>query len=261
MEKYSNWRDAGTGIQPFLPPAPIKVDLRFGSLVLALIQSYILGPFLALVRSVLLLPVTLLTLLLIGLKQLLVVKFFQRAFHTTIVGPLVRLVLLLLGFHFIHHEIVSLKKGRRDANTTASGKRTAPVTSPQAGDLLLANHASYIDIFYLYAHYDPVFVQMDATVTDPRRFRRISVGQALQTCGECPMGFARGQKQGTKEDEGTLQTLPMLTRNARAHREGPVVVFLEGTTSNGRALLKPLEVFRNQEDVDPESRLFPLLFK
>ncbi|RKP33660.1 hypothetical protein BJ085DRAFT_32571 [Dimargaris cristalligena] len=259
MEKYSNWRDPGTGIQPFLPPAPVKIDRHIGQIVVACVRDYLFGPLIALARIVLLIPVLVLLVSTRYISYLFVFHALKRLYQDWVTGGLIRLTLFLLGFHFIPFNVVSLKKGRQDPTASGSGQRQPD--SIQSGDIIVANHTSYVDIIYLYGRFNPVFVQMkplDTTTTttsrDPtqveHRFRRVSVYEALRGCGGCP---AAASSSGT--------SLAALTREARARRSGPVVVFIEGTTSNGRALLKPMDVFRVQADVDRESRIHLLLLK
>ncbi|KAJ1657988.1 Lysophosphatidic acid:oleoyl-CoA acyltransferase 1 [Dispira simplex] len=167
----------------------------------------------------------------------------RRMVRQILVGLLLRIILFLLGYHFIHHETVTLKKGRV---TSSDGTDTV-----RYGDLILANHVSYIDVLYLYAKYDPVFVRQDPTIDQPERFSIISFREAFWGCTACPMNIAKD----------TSTALSALTQEARRTASGPVVLFIEGTTSNGRALLHPLETFRTREDADPAARLHLLLFK
>ncbi|KAJ1953821.1 Vacuolar protein sorting protein vps66 [Dispira parvispora] len=209
MEKYSRWRDAGTGIQPFLPPAPVKIQKRAGRVALDFCRSYLFGPLLGATRVLLL-------------------------------GPM---VLMALVGETLCSLTVTLKKGRA---TSPAGTDTI-----RHGDLILANHVSYIDVLYLYTKYNPMFVRQDPTATQPDRFSAIPFREAFWGCTTCPRNDAKG----------TSTTLSALTRDARRKGSGPIVLFIEGTTSNGRALLHPLETFRTGEDVDPETRLHLLLFK
>ncbi|KAJ2337807.1 hypothetical protein GGF43_007025, partial [Coemansia sp. RSA 2618] len=50
MEKFSKWRDAGTGIQPFLQPVPARTQQSIVGRVLGAFKSYIAGPVVAVVR-------------------------------------------------------------------------------------------------------------------------------------------------------------------------------------------------------------------
>ncbi|KAI9228869.1 MAG: hypothetical protein DHS80DRAFT_22911 [Piptocephalis tieghemiana] len=218
MEKYSQWRDPGTGIQPFLPPVPSRTATQ-GPGYLA--RRYLLGPILCILRLILLLV----PLLLFGLTELLIfiipVPVLQRAIHRPLTAVTARLTLLLAGFWSIPSRIVTLRKGRSIA------KKVEPIRS---GDLLITNHTSYVDILYLMfralgipSRYDPVFTRC---YTDSPKVSLVSPWEAMRTCG-----------QVYEKTPATAMTLEEACSMARRKHQGPVVVFPEGTTSNGRALL------------------------
>ncbi|KAJ1973962.1 Vacuolar protein sorting protein vps66 [Dimargaris xerosporica] len=252
MEKYSQWRDPGTGIQPFLPPAPVRSGRRVGQAVLESLLTYLLGPLIALVRLVALFPVIGLTGCVELLCILLYVGAIQRLVRALLLRPLGRLLFILLGFYRLPHTITSLKRGRairQPLDTTSTHK---PVVS---GDLILANHVSYLDVLYLYYFYGPIFVRQDV-ISRPNgepRFYRVEFWHALTRCYEA------GELNSAAHL--TRLNLAQITKEARRTRTGPVVLFVEGTTSNGRALLSSLGPFTAVQDVDPDTSLHLLLFQ
>ncbi|KAJ2774406.1 hypothetical protein IWQ57_000831, partial [Coemansia nantahalensis] len=50
MEKYSKWRDSGTGIQPFLQPVPARAQQGLVAGALQAVKNYAAGPVVALAR-------------------------------------------------------------------------------------------------------------------------------------------------------------------------------------------------------------------
>ncbi|KAG2236038.1 hypothetical protein INT48_008130, partial [Thamnidium elegans] len=52
MEKYSRWRDAGTGIQPFLPPVPPRTDSSI-LVTLSNVIHIVVGPIQAIIKIIL----------------------------------------------------------------------------------------------------------------------------------------------------------------------------------------------------------------
>ena len=129
---------------------------------------------------------------------------------------LLRLLLFLMGFFYIKTETISLRKSR-DRTTDTSVKQ---------GDLIIANWTSYVDIIYLAYQFSPVFTQV---FIDTPRVKVISFWEAIQLVGQSPQ---------VAQNQNTLYTLDALAEKAKQAGWGPVVVFPEGTTTNGRALLK-----------------------
>ncbi|KAG0338812.1 hypothetical protein BG004_007060 [Podila humilis] len=152
----------------------------------------------------------------------------HKIYHRFITAVLLRLVLILLGFFWIRTEVVTLKRGRAAANKTLTGNR---VTS---GQMIVSNWSSYIDILYLAFRYDPVFTQVyPETLT----VRQISLWQALLLSGSYPEAAPKA----------SVETMPLKEFVKAMHKKGagPVVVFPEGTTTNNRAILKFVPIFKD----------------
>ncbi|KAI7818294.1 hypothetical protein BC939DRAFT_463527 [Gamsiella multidivaricata] len=229
MEKFSRWRDQGTGIQPFLPPVPANADHSPIEKVITAILI-VVKPITGAVKFVV---VCALALVLVTLETLgLVLSPFgpvQKLYHRLISTIFVRMILVLLGFFWIKHEVVTLKRGRSAGTNKAQSLNRKATAS---GDLIICNWSSYIDILYLVFRYDPVFTQIyPATLT----VRQISFWEALRLSGSYPE---------SSPPEG-VETLPILDFVKAMHKKGagPVVVFPEGTTTNNRAILKFVPIF------------------
>ncbi|KAJ1548243.1 hypothetical protein HK096_007409 [Nowakowskiella sp. JEL0078] len=100
------------------------------------------------------------------------------------------------------------------------------------GEILVANHISYIDIFYLAAKFAPTFVE----IGDNGTVSPISTWKAIADVGLTP-------KKDLKNLNGL--SLEELASKLKTSGGGPIVVFPEGTTSNGRGLLKFLPVLNS----------------
>ncbi|KAJ2031908.1 Vacuolar protein sorting protein vps66, partial [Coemansia sp. S2] len=157
MEKYSKWRDSGTGIQPFLQPVPARTQQLGLWTAINVVKSYVVGPLVAVVRLIALGATAALASATTAIGALLVVPSVRRGWTRCTQSALARLALFIIGFYYIDAKTVSLQKGRR-ANAKDSGKKNGGVKS---GDIIVANHASYIDILYLVAKYSPVFIEID----------------------------------------------------------------------------------------------------
>ncbi|KAF9391827.1 hypothetical protein CPB97_005235 [Podila verticillata] len=228
MEKFSRWRDQGTGIQPFLPPVPAVEDHSPAEKALGVILM-IVKPITGLVKMALVAVVGVVYLILESIGLVLSpLGPIHRIYHRFITAVLLRLVLVLLGFFWIKTEVVTLKRGRAASNKAQPGSRTV------SGQIIVSNWSSYIDVLYLAFRYDPVFTQVyPETLT----VRQISLWQALRLSGSYP----------ELAPEAGVETLPLLEFTKAMHKKGagPVVVFPEGTTTNNRAILKFVPIFKD----------------
>ncbi|KAF9933214.1 hypothetical protein FBU30_006155 [Linnemannia zychae] len=230
MEKFSRWRDQGTGIQPFLPPVPANADHSPIQKVFTAVLM-IVKPVTGVVKLLLVGILSLVYMLLeaIGLIFKPVAPLY-RLYHRLISAIFLRVILVLLGFFWIKTETVTLKRGRSGAGSKAHvpSRRAAP-----AGELIVSNWSSYIDILYLAFRYDPVFTQMYSTTLT---VREISLWEALHQAGSYPE---------LTPPEG-VETYPLLDFVKSVHKRGsgPVVIFPEGTTTNNRAILKFVPIFK-----------------
>ncbi|CDS07775.1 hypothetical protein LRAMOSA01724 [Lichtheimia ramosa] len=251
MEKYSRWRDAGTGIQPFLPPVPPRTDSNLLSTLSNVIHT-IVGPIQGIVKLVLVVVTSLLYLILVpGIGLLLSpIRLLQRCWDRCFSFILLRLVLFFIGFFFIKSETVSLRRGssRNNGNTNKEAKI-------KSGDIIVSNWTSYIDVLYLAYKYKPVFTQVFPV--EGKNVRRISFWQALRLCTQEPAL--------TPEDidvhPSELYTLRELAQEAASRHWGPIAIFPEGTTSNGRALLKFAPIFKCYEPSERSNHFHILAFK
>ncbi|KAI7860148.1 hypothetical protein BDC45DRAFT_530587 [Circinella umbellata] len=257
MEKYSRWRDAGTGIQPFLPPVPPRTESSLLS-TLSDAVHYIVGPIQGLIKLTLVLLLSLLYFLVNKVIGIIMVGPLARIWSRLWSTIFLRLILMASGFFFIKTEAISLRRGSsRRSNNNVGGQQTtskASSSSVQSGDIIVTNWTSYIDVIYLAYAYDPVFTQ----VYPQGKVRRIGFWKALRSCTKIPPPPLEEQEQ--EEQEG-LYTLRELQQQAKENGWGPIVVFPEGTTSNGRALLKFAPVFNCYQPSERNGRFHVLAFR
>lgn len=263
MEKFSAFRDPGTGIQPFLRPIPPT-----GSEALLIATSplrYAIG----LVRTLLVLILGILHALIVEVvcQVLRSVPPLYRVVSHVSTALFARLALLFIGLPWIPVHVVSRKRGRNS--------KTNETWSPGAGDLIVSNWVSTIEILWLAFRFNPIFVlpvsaageqaQQAATPSSPitrtpgRRtgtgsaaisspaaraptprvpilgFRQTSLFGMLRATGHVPSAV---QAHTTSSDVKSLEEI-------RGGADRPVVVFPECTTSNGRGLLRFAELFRD----------------
>ncbi|KAF5370000.1 hypothetical protein D9758_001143 [Tetrapyrgos nigripes] len=259
MEKFSAYRDPGTGIQPFLTPVPPpNPNGNFLSL-LVLPIGYMLGT----IRSALIL-VLLATYLLVvyGLFSILLfVPPLHRIASSIITSIICRSILFLLGLFWIPVEIVARKRSR--------GNVSAGSWSPAAGDIIVSNWVSWIELLWLAFRFNPIFmlpipesavVHADLSASSPVTHtpgRRTGTGSAnIATPVRGPssqipiVGFKPVSLLTMIQQTGHIPpfqsisgTKPSSLEDIRAAADRPIVVFPECTTSNGRGLTRFADIF------------------
>ncbi|KAJ2996547.1 hypothetical protein HDV02_006380, partial [Globomyces sp. JEL0801] len=217
MEKFSGWRDAGTGIHPFLYPKPPRTDT---AVYYSAFKCYLVGPIIAVIKLILILIITLLTFLLEVIGLVFIVPAVVQSWKSFLYLIFGRCILFLCGFYYIETSEVSVKKLKANS-------KSKPVNAQPLRQLIVSNHSSYLDILYYAYSYAPIFlgVTMDGKVA------RLSTWDAFTDAGNVLTHL---------DDSMTLSDyLKADTSNI------PIVLFPEGTTSNGRGILKFIPVFKD----------------
>ncbi|KAF7352871.1 hypothetical protein MVEN_01254200 [Mycena venus] len=262
MEKYSAYRDPGTGVQPFLPLVPPPSNLL---VKLSVPLAFLVGG----ARTVLVLVLLVVHLILVQVVSVIFipVPFFHRFVTHIFTAFTARLSLVVLGVYWISVDNVTRKRGPRGAKDIETWK-------PRAGDLIVSNWVSWVEILWLAFRFNPIFVLPvaesgpspatpaltseaishtpgrrtgtgSANITATSRgvtarvpilgFRQISMVSALRFTGRAP-------PFGATKTGGPYQSLEDIRKLAGR----PIVVFPECTTSNGRALLRFADVFQQK---------------
>jgi len=222
MEKYSHWRDSGTGIQPFLPLKNLNSNSSLDN-ILFFLNTFVLGPPLATIRLILISLI-----FLIYLIQNIFINIFPNGSLKWLFGKLLftwesRMVLFYMGFNWINSQKVTLTRGRKHAK-----KENIKVSH---GDVIVCNCQSYIDIIYFLSKFNPIFVKIFET----GKVKPVSFLEAIKNIGSYPQ---------LKEEEGAI-SLKDVINESKKNKMGPIIVFPEGTTTNGKGLLKFLPVFKD----------------
>ncbi|KAJ3241875.1 hypothetical protein HDU81_009737 [Chytriomyces hyalinus] len=224
------WKDPATGIQPFMPTRGVRSHPQ--SELWKSIKD-LCGPIVALLRLILVAAITTIGAVLYCLFMLIPVPSVRSVCNSWISFACGRLVLFLLGFYSISVKEEQLHlpfgSGSRPALSLREKSALKSTTNRAIlpGDLIVSNHASYVDIIYLFTMYSPAF-----TSINPKTglLRQIPLYEAIMSCGQHPSHLSEHTKSET--------TLPNLIESCRKQNK-PVVLFPEATTSNNRALLRP----------------------
>ncbi|KAF8639664.1 hypothetical protein AX17_000928 [Amanita inopinata Kibby_2008] len=256
MEKFSAYRDPGTGLQPFLTPVPSRAPHALANLLLPF--RYLL----AILRTALiLLLLAIYAILVRGLCLcLLPVPSLHRCISHVLTAILTRTALFFLGLFWIPVEHISRKRG-------GQGTKNGSAWNPQGGDIIISNWVSWIELLWLAFRFNPVFVlpvpehgfsspaphlstsighvpgrnikSANTFTQNPQKkaipiiaFRRVSLLSIISMTGH--VSSCVGSEPGAS----------LSLEQIRRHADRPIVVFPECTTSNGRGLLKFSDVFR-----------------
>ncbi|GHJ86973.1 hypothetical protein NliqN6_3375 [Naganishia liquefaciens] len=230
MEKYSKWRDPGTGIQPFLPPVPATSE----SPLLVLYKA--VAGFASISRCAVLLVVALVYAVLVDIPERVLGPALSRRITRIPSAALCRLALFLMGYWWIGTEVAQVKRVREKIPVKVEVK---------AGDLIVANWTGYIEVLYLAFRYQPTFLlpiheEAPASTADTSEsitthtkflgYKPVRLSTLLSLTAHTPTTF-RTRLAGTI-------TYPSIAHARSSLPGAPLVVFPEGTTSNARGLLK-----------------------
>ncbi|QRW16406.1 hypothetical protein RhiXN_04407 [Rhizoctonia solani] len=256
MEKFSAWRDPGTGVQasvPFLTPVPpqsTKSLADYGAAAFGIVFG-VFRSILALILLALFVAFHLVCVLLLPIPPL------HRFFSWLVIAILGRIFLCLLGFWSISTYVASRKNRRADTATSDDW-------SPGPGDIIVSNWASWIEVLWLAVRYNPQFVlpvcaspTLSATQTTAPATpgRRTGTGSAQVSTASAArrqqiLGFRTASllemilATGHVPPYGSSTSTVMATiEDIRAQCDRPLVVLPECTTSNGRALIRFADVF------------------
>lgn len=214
MEKFGTWRDPGTGIYPFLSKTQTQPAFQ------RVLKDFILGPIIAILRLLLIFIIGTWMMFVTFLHQLIPSQVLKRGFKRYTYSMGARSLLLLMGFWWISTSEKTLKKGRKEAIKSNT-------KSLQAGDLIISNYTSYIEILYLAFRFSPQFVKI--YMKDGKAYvLPISLQEAIIDCVSKPnltLPSDADQKLMTLEEYSEICP-------------EPIAVFPEASTSNGKTILK-----------------------
>jgi 1-acylglycerol-3-phosphate O-acyltransferase len=207
MEKYRSSADPSTGIHPFIPAEDPASSLQVCLLLL------LLGPF----RLLALLVGAVFTAVLSTVAACLgvVSGTLARPFYRLADAVGLRAVLFGFGVWRAQNPVLGLPRTREGV----AGLH------PSHGDVVFCNHASYLDPIYLACTYSPVLVVVGANGAC------YSVSYPAAALNVLSPG--RAANSGARKPE----SLSQVSENAAKRSSGPVVVFAEGTTTNGKGVL------------------------
>ncbi|QRV87712.1 hypothetical protein RhiJN_15730 [Ceratobasidium sp. AG-Ba] len=242
-----------TRILPFLTPVPPQATRSLADYALVAF-GWVLG----VLRSIALLVLAPIFVGLYGLSiALSPIRPLHQALSWVITATFGRIMLCLLGFWSVSTQTITRKARRADTSGLENW-------SPRAGDIIVSNWASWVEVLWLAVRYDPIFVlpvcaskphSTASTITPLTPGRRTGTGSAqIATSSAAPrqqiLGFRTASlfevilATGHVPPYGSsTSTITTTIEDIRSRADRPLVVFPECTTSNGRALLRFADVF------------------
>ncbi|CAJ0748602.1 24838_t:CDS:2, partial [Entrophospora sp. SA101] len=103
-------------------------------------------------------------------------------------------------------------------------------------DVIICNSTSYVELLYLAFRYDPIFTQIYSSTNE---LRPISLWKAINQISSYP------ELEPSSPGIKTLEFSRLINDDYIKNSKRPIVIFPEGTTSNGKALLKFIPIFRD----------------
>lgn len=210
MEKYRSTADLSTGVHPFIPSAD---NTGLGSRLVCAI-CLLPARCCAVVIGVALASGGCLIAVVIGVLSRAMGRACVRISHR------LGLRFVLFGFGVWKYSSPTLERPR---------SRACVIDSPPGhGDLIVCNHSSYLDPIYLSCTYSPVFVQATAGGS----LVQISLWKAVLLAST---GVADKKDHEIGPAVGSLANVAAFSAK---RRNGPTVIFAEGTTTNGAGVLR-----------------------
>ncbi|KAK9366084.1 hypothetical protein V1509DRAFT_631226 [Lipomyces kononenkoae] len=232
MEKFSQWRDKGTGIAPFLPHPSSTFEAT--SLASSSGPIRLANGVLAVFSFIVKIPLV----LALGSLHFAIILQFVPSYPVRKASA--RILLTILGVWYWNVSIEGVQ-----ARGSASRKHL--YNSPKAGDIIFSNFLSPLDALVYSAIVDPVFVI-------PAYNGAIKVYALFDA-------VVSSLKLPTAASSSTMPTLGEIQAKALASQK-VVVIFNEATPTNGRALLPPaIERFPDANLIANKCRIFPSLIK
>ncbi|KAF8709090.1 hypothetical protein RHS03_02718, partial [Rhizoctonia solani] len=255
MEKFSAWRDPGTGVQASVITSLIGISSNFISSALFDARAPPINKIIGRLRSCCFWNSIRRVQEYAGLNIARVICGIPPGLRS--IAILGRIFLCLLGFWSISTYVASRKNRRADTATSDDW-------SPGPGDIIVSNWASWIEVLWLAVRYNPQFVlpvcaspTLSATQTTAPATpgRRTGTGSAQVSTASAArrqqiLGFRTASllemilATGHVPPYGSSTSTVMATiEDIRAQCDRPLVVLPECTTSNGRALIRFADVF------------------
>jgi hypothetical protein len=224
MEKFRTFEDPATGIMPFMPHKAVVPKNPLFRLVRGLV-----GLALAFVRLPFLLVLACLLFVGTCFAGLVPVAALRRPLVRIIDGVCCRLLLLVLGFYWIPAGYLKKRAVTVSKAGRANHAKWPPLSAAVSGTIIVSTLTSYLDILYLAFRFSPVFA---FPVHDPKGAGATGRVVAMGTFGAINHIATCSSLHDRQDVE-----ISELVAKSEAGKQGPVVIFAEGVSSNGRSVL------------------------
>ncbi|SBT80456.1 conserved Plasmodium protein, unknown function [Plasmodium malariae] len=225
MEKYREFSDASTGINPFLPVwVNKKLSLHEKLLKLLLVP-------LVICRLCFLCLTLIFMFFLNSILWLLIFQCIKEFFYQIIQAIYCRLLLFYLGFIYLDEQYANYKRVKIKCN-----KQKIPFAYDDYGHIFLSNFTSFVDVLYLAFRLNPLFMIINKNGSLSPVFFFDLIKLSLQ--------FSIPNKKGLFKN---IEEVHIYAKNKKIRS---IVIFPESMKSNGSCiLLWKNEIFTNSEYV------------
>jgi len=194
MEKYSHWRDSGTGIQPFLPLKSPKSNSVVDD-ILYYLNTFILGPPIAIFRLLCISVIFILFLIQNAILKIIPISSIKWLLGRIIFTSEIRLVLFHLGFIWIDSQKVTLTRGRKHAK-----KEDTCIDSEIIND----KEICYLCKEGLYLNKEGECIENEKEIKETMKEERCEYGNE-RGCLRCNKGYYKEGKECKECSEGCIE--------------------------------------------------------
>ncbi len=223
MEKFNRWSDPGTGINPFVP-----LSSKQGRSLCSKLYQFSVSLVLAVLRIICLVVVFTVYFLFHNVFAVIPINVIKRPLVRTNDMVFVRLILAILGFwsigaSFADRNRLRLRGGKKSSRASGVG------SSVKAGDIIICNSTSFVEVLFLTYSFSPVYANV------------VTTNGTFESAAVVEESFFQTLRRSIRSDplpvSKTKTTLKKLSSKYKTTMGPPIVCFAEGIKTNGNGVL------------------------
>jgi 1-acylglycerol-3-phosphate O-acyltransferase len=224
MEKFNRWSDPGTGINPFVP-----LSSKQGRSVCNKLYQYTVALLLSVTRIIILLIIGCVYLILQYAFNVIPIRFVQRPLVRSTDIFFARIILFIFGFWNISSSYADRNRLRLRSAKKNSPRSKAVGSTVKAGDIIICNSTSFIEVLFLTYSFSPVYANV---VTTNGNFDTAAVVE--ESVFHTLKRLLRSDSLPVSKKKTTLK---QLSNKYKGSMGPPIVCFAEGIKTNGNGIL------------------------